>query len=154
MKRFSRKFDVDVKALSPGDVIPTTQLIDLFGMTPENKYWSLRVQALKDHIEQARADIICRAVDASLHILVDEDKPEYLFKRFRQNMTGLDKVATYMTTRIARHKLTPERSALVESAGRIMIAGKEALERVIERDTRLSALLGMGDVPELPSGED
>lgn len=153
-KLFSRKFDIDTKALQSGDVIPTTQLIDLFGMTPENKFWSLRVQALKDHIEQARRDIVCRSIDASLHILIDDDKPEYIIGQFGRHMNGIDKAVTYMTIRITHSNLTPERSAFVESSGRTMIAGKEALERAVERDARLSALIGLGDVPELPSGED
>lgn len=124
MSRFSRKFAIDVDTLQQGDVIPTTQLIDLLGMTPENRRWGLRMQALKQYIESRRPGFVCREQESQLRVLEEHEKPAYLGARFMAHVRGMVTTADRIRSDIDTSKLEPALARRTESMS--LAAGKIA----------------------------
>lgn len=124
---FQRNFKLDVNALKPGDIVSTTQLIDLTGCTPDSAHWSLRIQNVKEFIEKNAPTLVCRQVDSTLAVLTEQQKLPYLETRLGAGMSTVRKAIDYLETRVNPALLDSAERRLHES----LLVKSQGLKRSI-----------------------
>ena len=127
------KPELDIAALRPGDVLTTSQLIDVVGCSPDSDKWSWRVNQLKAKIERLRSMFICEQRGKTLAVLTEPEKLEYLERRAEAGLAGFRKSYEYFKTRVDLALLLEDRERRKYESLDFRFAG---LERALAAEQR------------------
>ncbi len=141
-----RRFAVDFAALKEGDAIPTSQLIDLFGISPENRRWGLKIQTLKEQIEFERPDLVCCERKGQLIVLSQNERPAYLVSKALRHLIISHRAVDDLNDpqKIRLKELSPMLRQSTEHAAKSLAASVAYTRRQLAGEKQLLYLLAKG----------
>lgn len=144
-------FPLDFESLNKGDVITESQLEQIYQLErrKDPDRFRLKMLALREDIERARPDLLCRCDGADVRIMTDQEAEEHTWERFAHAVRSMGRNAKRRAV-IDRSAFDDTQTKIAESRDRAATMLALTTRKELAKAEREKRLLAAND--HLPEG--